>query len=183
MDCLQDVCIYHIQYVVTWAVHHVWRCRRCLAAFVISGSGLCFKVTPLYFCYISAWTPGQFIPSCDEDGFYRRQQCDRGECWCVDQNGGEVAGSRIRGKPNCGKSSPVSSKRFTSAVGWPTSARAFCTRPLLCWWTLVHCTITHCRDRCHIHVSGVICILKRRLSLWEKYFEINEDWLDWTCAW
>lgn len=48
--------------------------------------------------------PGRFIPSCDEDGYYRKQQCDRGECWCVDQNGGEVAGSRIRGKPDCGKS-------------------------------------------------------------------------------
>lgn len=47
---------------------------------------------------------GRFIPSCDEDGYYRKQQCDRGECWCVDQNGGEVAGSRIRGKPDCGKS-------------------------------------------------------------------------------
>uniref|UniRef100_A0A672QS22 Thyroglobulin type-1 domain-containing protein n=1 Tax=Sinocyclocheilus grahami TaxID=75366 RepID=A0A672QS22_SINGR len=32
-----------------------------------------------------------YIPSCDEDGFYRRLQCDksRGECWCVDQHGGE----------------------------------------------------------------------------------------------
>lgn len=46
---------------------------------------------------------GRYIPSCDEDGYYRKQQCDRGECWCVDQNGGEVAGSRIRGKPDCGK--------------------------------------------------------------------------------
>lgn len=49
-------------------------------------------------------TQGRFIPSCDEDGYYRKQQCDRGECWCVDQNGGEVAGSRIRGKPDCGES-------------------------------------------------------------------------------
>lgn len=180
------MCVY-----ITYSTLSPGLCTMCEDAggvwLLLSFLGLDFvlrsPLSPSYFCYISAWTPGQFIPSCDEDGFYRRQQCDRGECWCVDQNGGEVAGSRIRGKPNCGKSSPVSSKRFTSAVGWPTSARAFCTRPLLCWWTLVHCTITHCRDRCHIHVSGVICILKRRLSLWEKYFEINEDWLDWTCAW
>lgn len=46
---------------------------------------------------------GQFIPSCDEDGFYRKLQCDRGECWCVDQNGGEVAGTRTRGKTDCGE--------------------------------------------------------------------------------
>lgn len=51
---------------------------------------------------------GRFIPSCDEDGFYRKQQCDRGECWCVNQNGGEVAGSRIRGKPDCGECQKVS---------------------------------------------------------------------------
>lgn len=53
---------------------------------------------------LCAQIQGRFIPSCDEDGYYRKQQCDRGECWCVDQNGGEVAGSRIRGKPDCGKS-------------------------------------------------------------------------------
>ncbi|XP_038149010.1 testican-2 isoform X3 [Cyprinodon tularosa] len=60
---------------------------------------------------------GRFIPSCNEDGFYRKQQCDRGECWCVDQNGGEVAGSRIRGKPDC-DSEMTYSGDFGSAVGW-----------------------------------------------------------------
>uniref|UniRef100_H3CTA0 Testican-2 n=1 Tax=Tetraodon nigroviridis TaxID=99883 RepID=H3CTA0_TETNG len=47
------------------------------------------------------YVQGQFISSCDEDGFYRKLQCDRGECWCVDQNGGEVAGTRTRGKTDC----------------------------------------------------------------------------------
>ncbi|XP_035462813.1 testican-2 isoform X5 [Scophthalmus maximus] len=63
---------------------------------------------------------GRFIPSCDEDGYYRKQQCDRGECWCVDQNGGEVAGSRIRGKPDCGKSDDemAYSGDIGSGVGW-----------------------------------------------------------------
>ncbi|XP_047208474.1 testican-2 isoform X1 [Girardinichthys multiradiatus] len=60
---------------------------------------------------------GRFIPSCNEDGYYRKQQCDRGECWCVDQNGGELAGSRIRGKPNC-DSEMTYSGDFGSAVGW-----------------------------------------------------------------
>lgn len=46
-----------------------------------------------------------YIPSCDEDGYYRKVQCDqsRGECWCVDQHGGEMMGSRIHGNPDCGK--------------------------------------------------------------------------------
>uniref|UniRef100_A0AAQ6I9U2 Thyroglobulin type-1 domain-containing protein n=1 Tax=Anabas testudineus TaxID=64144 RepID=A0AAQ6I9U2_ANATE len=60
---------------------------------------------------------GRFIPSCDEDGYYRKQQCDRGECWCVDQNGGEVAGSRIRGKPDCDDEMAYSGD-FGSGVGW-----------------------------------------------------------------
>lgn len=46
-----------------------------------------------------------YIPSCDEDGYYRKLQCDRSraECWCVDQHGGELSGSRIHGIPDCGK--------------------------------------------------------------------------------
>ncbi|XP_061546003.1 testican-2 [Phycodurus eques] len=60
---------------------------------------------------------GRFIPYCDEDGFYRKLQCDRGECWCVDQYGGEVAGSRIRGKPDC-DDEPAYSGDFGSGVGW-----------------------------------------------------------------
>ncbi|KAJ0004752.1 hypothetical protein NQD34_010966 [Periophthalmus magnuspinnatus] len=60
---------------------------------------------------------GRFIPSCDEDGYYRKQQCDRGECWCVDQEGGEVAGSRIHGKPDCNDEMTYSGD-FGSGVGW-----------------------------------------------------------------
>ncbi|KAM8859722.1 testican-2 isoform 2-T2 [Spinachia spinachia] len=60
---------------------------------------------------------GRFIPSCDEDGYYRKQQCDRGECWCVDQNGGKVAGSRMRGKPDCDDEMAYSGDAG-SGVGW-----------------------------------------------------------------
>ncbi|XP_026165449.1 testican-2 isoform X2 [Mastacembelus armatus] len=59
----------------------------------------------------------RFVPSCDEDGYYRKQQCDRGECWCVDQNGAEVDGSRIRGKPDCDDEMAYSGD-FGSGVGW-----------------------------------------------------------------
>lgn len=76
-------------------MQHVGSCRICRAASPY--------LTCIYLC-LCVQMPGRFIPSCDEDGYYRKQQCDRGECWCVDQNGGEVAGSRIRGKPDCGKS-------------------------------------------------------------------------------
>ncbi|XP_051935983.1 testican-2 isoform X3 [Hippocampus zosterae] len=60
---------------------------------------------------------GRFIPNCDEDGFYRKLQCDSGECWCVDQYGGEVAGSRIHGKPDCDEEAAYSGD-FGSSVGW-----------------------------------------------------------------
>lgn len=52
---------------------------------------------------------GMYIPSCDEDGYYRKVQCDqsRGECWCVDQHGGELMGSRIHGNPDCGTTGGV----------------------------------------------------------------------------
>lgn len=48
---------------------------------------------------------GTFIPSCDEDGYYRRAQCEPGggECWCVDQHGAELTGTRGHGSPDCGE--------------------------------------------------------------------------------
>ncbi|NWJ04173.1 TICN2 protein, partial [Crypturellus undulatus] len=53
--------------------------------------------------------PGVFIPSCDEDGYYRRLQCEQGggECWCVDQLGQELTGTRGHGRPDCGKSAAL----------------------------------------------------------------------------
>ncbi|XP_016316301.1 testican-2-like isoform X2 [Sinocyclocheilus anshuiensis] len=63
--------------------------------------------------------PDTYIPSCDEDGFYRRLQCDksRGECWCVDQHGGELMGSRIHGNPDCEEVVTYSGD-FGSGLGW-----------------------------------------------------------------
>ncbi|XP_065131085.2 testican-3 isoform X2 [Paramisgurnus dabryanus] len=46
---------------------------------------------------------GTYMPSCDEDGFYRPHQChsSSGQCWCVDRYGNEVAGSRTQGSADC----------------------------------------------------------------------------------
>ncbi|XP_051982474.1 testican-3-like isoform X2 [Xyrauchen texanus] len=46
---------------------------------------------------------GLYIPSCDEDGFYKAHQCHRssGQCWCVDRYGNEVAGSHTLGHSDC----------------------------------------------------------------------------------
>ncbi|XP_056135586.1 testican-3 isoform X2 [Lampris incognitus] len=47
---------------------------------------------------------GQYLPSCDEEGYYRSHQChsSSGQCWCVDRYGNEVAGSRSHGPADCG---------------------------------------------------------------------------------
>ncbi|XP_055969408.1 testican-2 [Sorex fumeus] len=63
--------------------------------------------------------PGVFIPSCDEDGYYRKMQCDQssGDCWCVDQQGLELSGSRMHGSPDCDDLVGFSGD-FGSGVGW-----------------------------------------------------------------
>ncbi|XP_006917081.1 testican-3 isoform X3 [Pteropus alecto] len=46
---------------------------------------------------------GQYIPLCDEDGYYKPTQCHGsvGQCWCVDRYGNEVMGSRTNGVAGC----------------------------------------------------------------------------------
>ena len=47
--------------------------------------------------------PGAFTPECKEDGSYSEVQCrSTGYCWCVDGEGDEVVGSKVKfGRPNC----------------------------------------------------------------------------------
>ncbi|XP_028660829.1 testican-3 [Erpetoichthys calabaricus] len=47
---------------------------------------------------------GLYIPSCDEDGYYKPNQChgSTGQCWCVDRYGNEITGSRRNGASDCG---------------------------------------------------------------------------------
>ncbi|XP_026172427.1 thyroglobulin isoform X2 [Mastacembelus armatus] len=40
-----------------------------------------------------------FVPSCTSSGGFQEVQCQSGECWCVDPQGQEVAGSRTSGRP------------------------------------------------------------------------------------
>ena len=48
---------------------------------------------------------GLHVPECKEDGEYNAVQCHMtsGYCWCVDELGNEVQGSRKNGSPSCGK--------------------------------------------------------------------------------
>ncbi|XP_030620547.1 CD74 molecule, major histocompatibility complex, class II invariant chain a [Chanos chanos] len=47
--------------------------------------------------------PGVYRPQCDEQGNYLPMQCwhSTGYCWCVDKDGHEIGGTRIRGRPQC----------------------------------------------------------------------------------
>lgn len=45
---------------------------------------------------------GRWVPQCQEDGSYYPVQCTTGwDCWCVDEDGREISGSRRRGWPEC----------------------------------------------------------------------------------
>ena len=48
---------------------------------------------------------GAYVPQCNEDGSFKSEQCwgSTGYCWCVDEYGKEMPGTRIRGKPDCSK--------------------------------------------------------------------------------
>ncbi|KAK3737699.1 hypothetical protein QZH41_008038 [Actinostola sp. cb2023] len=48
--------------------------------------------------------PGDFIPQCKGDGSFENVQCHSMECYCVDQEGNEIYGTRARveaGRPQC----------------------------------------------------------------------------------
>lgn len=46
---------------------------------------------------------GIFTPQCDENGDYLPVQCSdtNGYCWCVDENGAEIPGTKKQGQVNC----------------------------------------------------------------------------------
>ncbi|XP_022806051.1 uncharacterized protein LOC111343164 [Stylophora pistillata] len=63
---------------------------------------------------------GRWVPQCQEDGSYYPVQCTTGyDCWCVDDNGREIQGSRRRGWPDCDqpeKRQPKCRRHFKAAL-------------------------------------------------------------------
>lgn len=52
--------------------------------------------------------PKDWVPQCDKEGFYKREQCHKlsGYCWCVDINGNEIVGTKKLGGGHCGQYDP-----------------------------------------------------------------------------
>lgn len=72
------------------------------------GRGMDFNILIQHiylFLSVSICFSGQYIPFCDEDGYYKPSQChgSLGQCWCVDRYGNEVSGSRTNGAAECGE--------------------------------------------------------------------------------
>ena len=46
---------------------------------------------------------GAYVPSCEKDGSYSKTQCHKstGFCWCVNENGEEIPGTKVKGSLNC----------------------------------------------------------------------------------
>ena len=66
------------------------------------------SATPCQLAYVEADSErdGEYIPQCTEIGEYEKIQClngNVGECWCVNEDGEELAGTRQKGKgkPDC----------------------------------------------------------------------------------
>ncbi|XP_045212627.1 uncharacterized protein LOC123563726 [Mercenaria mercenaria] len=52
--------------------------------------------------------PKVWVPRCDKEGYYEREQChdNSGYCWCVDINGNEIVGTKKLGGGHCGQYDP-----------------------------------------------------------------------------
>lgn len=57
-----------------------------------------------YYQAIRQYSAGAFIPRCKPDGTFEMMQCQGSYCYCANENGIEVAGTRLDvkyGKPHC----------------------------------------------------------------------------------
>ncbi|XP_048588383.1 equistatin-like [Nematostella vectensis] len=68
---------------------------------------------------------GSYTPQCSADGSFESMQCwaSTGYCWCVDQNGAELVGTKVRGKADCSVKGKLSTCQIMQSIivnlpGW-----------------------------------------------------------------
>ncbi|XP_078349655.1 thyroglobulin-like isoform X1 [Oculina patagonica] len=64
--------------------------------------------------------PGRYVPQCKKDGNFEEVQChySTGYCWCVNVEGSEIKGTKVRGRPSCGKECQPVMCRMYCEFGW-----------------------------------------------------------------
>ncbi|RDD42554.1 Equistatin [Trichoplax sp. H2] len=98
-------------------------------------------------------TVGVFVPKCQRDGSYDKVQCmdTLGLCWCVDNYGNEISGTRIRGVPLCANVKANSQKSGFCPAPWTTGNNDPCSNNCLTDTDCVgdkKCCFTDCGRKC-----------------------------------
>lgn len=80
--------------------------------FVKSIKGPCVRHKEKRKKLILAVRRNLFNPQCNEHGFYDVKQCHGKYCWCSDQNGKIIRGTRSKGDIDCGKLSTIAHLKY-----------------------------------------------------------------------
>lgn len=120
-----------------------------------------FPATPL----------GLFVPKCLDDGGYRAIQCHNstGYCWCVDDFGNELAGTRVRGQQNCSGESCVF---FSKLTYFQRIINFFYSRSSYYYDSIIHHPITICTEKIWI-ISFVGSYFSQRCLIHENRVKGN----------
>ena len=73
---------------------------------ISAGVSPCLKELRRSLGYTKRAIESRFTPRCKKDGSYQNMQCILGgskkeTCWCVDNDGKELIGTRVLGKASC----------------------------------------------------------------------------------
>lgn len=78
-------------------------CKRLISRFYFLLGGTLTKCQDQRERAVQNSVPGSFIPRCKEDGNFEEIQCQGSVCYCVDDDGNEVFGTKtnLPDSPNC----------------------------------------------------------------------------------
>lgn len=70
---------------------------------LLAGTTACQRDRFLSMSSNGASVPGRFEAQCEQEGPYKRVQCDKtsGHCWCVDEYGNEIPRTQSRQRKTC----------------------------------------------------------------------------------